>query len=111
MNLFDLPDATDDEMKELGWGGAADMLNEGAEMAHIAIDAAIDELQNFLVELSREGHLSDAHLYKLAGMEQACFMAIHQHGTLSAMAKVTTQFSTALDKYKADQEQAAAENA
>jgi hypothetical protein len=80
-------------------------------MAHIAIDAAIDELQNFLVELSREGILSDAHLYKLAGMEQACFMSIHQHGTLSAMAKITTMFNTMLKKAQADQDQATAEGA
>lgn len=111
MNLFDLPDATDDEMKELGWGGAADMLNEGAEMASLAVDASVDELQNFLVELTREGLLSEEHLYKLAGMEQACFMAIHQHGTLTAMAKITTMFNISLEKYKAEQAQAAAESA
>lgn len=111
MNLFDLPNASDADMAALGWGGASDMLEEGAEMAKIAIDATIDELQNFLVELSREGLISDEHLYKLAGMEQACFMAIHQHGTLSAMAKITTQFSTMLEKYKAEQEQSAKEGA
>lgn len=111
MNLFDLPNASDADMAALGWGGASDMLEEGADMAKMAIDAAIDELQNFLVELSREGLISDEHLYKLTGMEQACFMAIHQHGTLTAMAKITTMFNVALEKYKAEQEQAAKEDA
>lgn len=111
MNLFDLPSASDEDMAALGWGGAAAMLTEGADMANIALDAAIDELQNFLVELRNAGILEDSVLYKLASMEQACFTAIHQHGTLEAMAKITTMFSATIDKYTVEQERIAKEGA
>lgn len=111
MNLFEMGDKDSQFPEGFTWDDALHMFTEGAEMSTTGMDVALDDLQEYLAELVREGLMTEEVVFKLAAKEQAVFIAIHHMATLESITKVFGSFKDMLDRAAVEAKRVAEESA
>lgn len=87
MNLFEFPDATNEQLKELGFAGAGAMFAEGVEVQESALEILLEDLAQYMASLFHSGEMDQQTLLTLADKQQEIFVAIHRHAQLQTLTK------------------------